>query len=221
MTPTPLPRSPWDFAPGDWPHDDCIATGADLAPETIVAAYGAGAFPMPHEGIDEMFWWSPVERGVLRIEDLVVSRSLRRSASRLTVSIDTAFGDVIRACADPTRPGAWIDGRMIEAYEELHALGWAHSVETRNAAGDLVGGLYGLAIGGLFAGESMFHTETDASKVALVGLVDALDDDVDRLVDVQWRTSHLATLGVQEWPRKSYLEAVASLIHRPLPQIWA
>ena len=216
MSPVPLPPSPWDFDPERWPREDCVAAGADLEPSTVVAAYATGAFPMPHDG--ELLWWSPVRRGVLVPSDLKVSRSLARSARRFTVTVDESFEDVIDACADPSRPGAWIDADIRAAYVELHRLGWAHSVETRDGDGRLVGGLYGLALGGLFAGESMFHRERDASKVALMGLVDVVGPD--RLVDVQWSTPHLASLGVTEWPRERYLDALDELVGRPLPDLW-
>ena len=136
-----------------------------------------------------------------------------RSARRLQVTIDTAFEQVIDACADPSRPGGWIDPDIRAAYVELHRLGWAHSVETRDSEGRLVGGVYGLGIGALFAGESMFHRERDASKVALMGLVDHLGDGA--LVDVQWQTPHLASLGVVEWPRPAYLDALPDLVDAP------
>lgn len=213
MTPQPLPPSPWEFVPADWPPADCVAAGADLEPSTIVEAYRSGAFPMPHDGT--LYWWSPVERGVLVPSDLRVSRSLRRSMRHLHVTVDTAFVDVIDACADPSRPGAWIDAGIRDAYVRLHELGWAHSIETRDDAGALVGGLYGLSIGALFAGESMFHTVTDASKVALAGLVDVVGPDA--LVDVQWQTPHLESLGVTEWPRERYLDALDDLVRAPGP----
>lgn len=208
MRPTPLPPSPWDFDPAEWPDDDCIAAGADLDPSTIVAAYRHGAFPMPHGGT--LLWWSPVRRGVLEPAALHVSRSLRRSARDLSITVDTAFAQVVDACADPARPGAWIDADIRAAYLQLHELGWAHSIETRDADGTLVGGLYGLAIGRLFAGESMFHHVRDASKVALTGLVDLVGTDA--LIDVQWGTEHLATLGVVEWPRERYLAELPALV---------
>jgi leucyl/phenylalanyl-tRNA--protein transferase len=141
-----------------------------------------------------------------------VSRSLRRSARRFEITVDTAFTQVIDACADPRRPGAWIDQRIRTAYVRLHELGWAHSVEAR-LDGRLVGGLYGLVIGQLFAGESMFHAETDASKVALLALVERLGPSA--LVDVQWQTPHLASLGVVEWDRSRYLAHLASLVDQP------
>lgn len=222
MTPQPLSPTPWTFDPALWPANDCVAVGADLEPATIVAAYEAGAFPMPHD--DELLWWSPVSRGVLEIGALRVSRSLRKSMRNFTITVDQDFAGVIDACADPNRPGAWIDGSMRAAYVRLHELGWAHSVETRDVDGLLVGGLYGLCLGRLFAGESMFHRRTDASKAALAGLVDLLDDgvddDTDWLIDVQWQTPHLASLGVTTWPRARYLEAVSGLIGPPFPPIW-
>jgi leucyl/phenylalanyl-tRNA--protein transferase len=209
--PTPLAPSLYDFDPSDWPDDDCIVAGADLEPATIVDAYRHGAFPMPQAG--RLLWWSPMRRGVLEPGGLKVSRSMQRSARRLQVTVDTAFEQVIDACADPSRPGGWIDADIRAAYVELHRLGWAHSVETRDGDGRLVGGVYGLGIGALFAGESMFHRERDASKVALMALVEHLGDGA--LVDVQWSTPHLASLGVVEWPRSHYLAALSALVDAP------
>jgi leucyl/phenylalanyl-tRNA--protein transferase len=207
----PLPPSQYDFDPTEWPDDDCVVAGADLLPPTIVDAYRHGAFPMPQLG--RLLWWSPMLRGVLEPGSLRVTRSMRRSARHLDVTVDTAFEQVIDACADPSRPGGWIDANIRAAYVELHRLGWAHSVETRDSHGRLVGGVYGLGIGRLFAGESMFHHARDASKVAMMGLVEHLGDGV--LIDVQWSTPHLASLGVVEWPRPAYLEAVHDLVDAP------
>ncbi len=214
MTPTPLPPSRWDFSPASWPDDDCVAAGADLEPSTLVDAYRHGVFPMPHD--DLLLWWSPMRRGVLRPGDLRLSRSLARSVRRFDVSVDTAFADVVDACADPSRPGAWIDLPIRDAYTRLHELGWAHSVEVWSD-GELVGGLYGVAIGGLFAGESMFHRATDASKVALVELVRRWGDG---LIDTQWSTPHLASLGVSELPRDDYLTMIADLVLEPPREVW-
>jgi leucyl/phenylalanyl-tRNA--protein transferase len=161
-------------------------------------------------------WWSPDPRGILPLDGLRVSRSLRRSCARYEVRVDTAFDAVIDACADPRRPHGWIDPRIRSAYRALHELGWVHSVETWTPDGELVGGLYGVSIGGLFAGESMFHHQTDASKVALVHLVSLLRDQGASLLDVQWRTDHLATLGVIEVARDDYLERLADAIARPI-----
>ncbi|WP_245527721.1 leucyl/phenylalanyl-tRNA--protein transferase [Aeromicrobium marinum] len=207
----------WDFDASRWPDDDCVAVGADLAPSTIVAAYRAGAFPMP-DGRD-LLWWSPMRRGILRPDDVHESRSLRRSMRRFTTTVDTAFTEVIDACADPSRPGAWIDRRVRDAYVRLHSLGWAHSIEVRDADdGALVGGLYGLSVGRLFAGESMFHRRTDASKAAMVHLAEVVGDG---LVDVQWSTPHLASMGVVEIGRADYLDLLPSLVDDPGPTAWA
>ena len=221
--PQPLPPSHWEFDPARWPADDCVAVGADLAPETVIAAYSSGAFPMPVDDVAPMVWWSPQRRGVLFLDELQVSRSLRRSIRGFEIRIDTAFDAVIEGCADPRRPGAWINHAMLAAYQELHGLGWAHSIETWTTDGELAGGLYGVAIGGLFAGESMFFRRRDASKVALVGLVDLLRDEYAerRLIDVQWRTPHLATLGVSELSREEYLSRLPALVHDvPPPAPW-
>jgi leucyl/phenylalanyl-tRNA---protein transferase len=190
------------------PAEDLVAVGGDLEPGTLLAAYRAGLFPMgvgPRGG-PPMGWWSPDPRGVLPLDALRVSRSLHRSVRRFEVRFDTAFDDVVAACADPGRPGRWITASVAQAYGRLHRLGWAHSVECWRE-GRLAGGLYGLAVGGLFAGESMFHREPDASKVALVALVELLarDGDSRRLLDVQWRTEHLASLGVVDVTRVEYL----------------
>lgn len=219
MPPTEPAPSPWQFDQrGRSPFTDVVTAGADLEPGTILAAYRQGLFPMPNGG--QILWWSPRKRGVLRPADMVIHRSLRKSIKHYTVTVDQSFSEVIAACADPTRDGAWIDGPMRTAYERLHELGWAHSVETRDQSGALVGGLYGLALGGLFCGESMFHHRTDASKVALVRLCELLGDDDHRLIDVQWQTPHLASLGVVEISRNAYLSGLDGLLAAPLPPIW-
>lgn len=212
------PVTPWDFPDPTGVPDDLIAFGADLAPGTLLLAYRSGYFPMPID--DDLGWWSPQRRGVLPLEGLRLTRSLRRSCRRFEIRIDTAFEEVIDACADPARDGGWIDEGIRAAYVELHRLGWAHSVEAWQD-GALVGGLYGVATGGLFAGESMFHRVTDASKVALVALVDLLDDGrAGRLVDVQWRTDHLASLGVVEIDRAEYLERLRVAVPMSLPDVF-
>ena len=217
MSLVPLPPSPWEFEPDEWPDEDCVAGGADLEPATIVDAYRHGAFPMPHGR--RLLWWSPVERGVLGPGDLRVSRSLRRSMRAFTITVDTDFEAVIDACADRRRPGHWITAPVREAYVRLHHLGWAHSIETRDEEGLLVGGLYGLGIGSLFAGESMFHHRTDASKAALVGLVDVMSTLPDWLVDTQWQTPHLASLGARVVGRGDYIDRIKDLVDGPMP-VW-
>ena len=133
--------------------------------------------------------------------------------------MNTAFKDVVAGCADPSRPNGWIDDNVADAYTHLHALGWAHSIETW-FDGELVGGLYGVAIGSLFAGESMFHRETDASKVALVALVDAMKATGGALLDVQWMTPHLRSLGAIEVERTEYLQMLDVAIGQPLASVW-
>ena len=159
---------------------------------------------MPAGDDDQIAWWSPDPRGVLELDDLQVSRSLRRSCAKFRVTVDHAFAQVILGCARTPRPGGWISPAIVSAYGELHQLGWAHSVETW-AGDELVGGMYGVQVGGLFAGESMFKKATDASKVALVGLVKCLKQVEVSLFDVQWNTEHLATLGVRTITRSQYL----------------
>lgn len=194
-----------------------VAVGADLEPGTVLAAYRRGMFPMPVRWSRAVAWWSPDPRGIIPLDGLRVSRSLRRSCDRYEVRIDTAFDQVIEACADPRRPHGWINRAIRDAYRHLHELGWAHSVEAWTPEGELAGGLYGLAIGGLFAGESMFHRRTDASKVALVGLVAALRDGGGELLDVQWTTDHLRTLGAIDVSREAYLAHLAHAVDQPLP----
>ena len=220
------PPTPWEFPPADSGDGDLVALGADLAPGTLLAAYRGGLFPMAVDGTatrqgSAMAWWSPERRGVLPLSCLHVTRSMRRSARGFELRVDTAFTDVVAACADPARPGGWIDDAIAAAYTELHGLGWAHSVEAWRGD-ELSGGLYGVAIGGLFAGESMFARARDASKVALMGLVEMLDDEhaATRLIDTQWQTPHLATLGVREVQRREYLALLEKALEAPLPEVF-
>ncbi|NAZ74550.1 leucyl/phenylalanyl-tRNA--protein transferase [Kineococcus sp. T13] len=201
-----------------------MATGGDLSPGTLLEAYRHGLFPMGlgGGGRGPIGWWSPDPRGVLRPERVHVSRSLARSLRRFEVRVDTAFDEVVAGCADPARPGAWITPRVADAYGRLHALGVAHSVEVW-CDGELAGGLYGVLLGGLFAAESKFHRVRDASKAAVVALADLLraDGAAGRLVDVQWRTEHLATLGVEEVARASYLRMLGAALALPVPPVFA
>ncbi len=218
--PTEPPATTWVFPDPLEADDDLVGIGADLAPGTVLRAYRQGMFPMPLGDDARVAWWSPLDRGVLPLNRLRVSRSLRQSAKRFSTTVDTAFDRVVAHCADPSREGGWIDDDILAAYSTLHALGWAHSVEVWRGT-DLVGGLYGVAIGGLFAGESMFHLAGDASKVALVALVDLLSDgERHRVLDVQWATPHLRSLGVVEVPRRDYLRLLARALAVPLPAPW-
>jgi leucyl/phenylalanyl-tRNA--protein transferase len=195
------------------PAGDLISVGGDLEPETVVDAYCRGIFPMEVSGSPGVLgWWSPDPRGILPLDGLRITRSLRQSIKRFTVRVDTCFDAVIRACADPSREDGWINPDFIAAYSHLHAMGWAHSVEVFDRGGTLAGGLYGVTVGGLFAGESMFHRERDASKVALVALVEIMRERQMSLLDVQWCTEHLASLGAVAIPRADYLARVLSAI---------
>ena len=192
--------------PSDGPIDDSdiVAVGADLEPGTLLAAYRNGLFPMPFDR-RRIAWFSPDPRGIIPLDGLLVSRSLRRSVRRYEPRMNTRFREVMEACGDPRRPGGWINRAFIDAYTRLHELGWAHSLEVY-ADDRLVCGVYGVRIDGFFAGESMFHRATDASKVALVHLVDWLRDTRATLFDVQWTTPHLRSLGAVDIPRTEYLD---------------
>jgi leucyl/phenylalanyl-tRNA--protein transferase len=185
------------------------ARAAVIPSDLLLAAYASGWFPMADE-VGTISWYSPDPRGVLPLETFHVPARLQRTIrhSPLRVQVDTAFAEVMHACAaaerDSEDSGTWISEEIIESYCELHALGYAHSVEVRDGE-RLVGGLYGVALGGAFFGESMFHTATDASKIALVALIDRLRSRGFTLLDTQWVTSHLEQFGAMEIPRPDYL----------------
>lgn len=224
VEPTP---TGWVFGdPAHWPPDDLVGAGADLAPGTLLAAYRQGLFPMPvtYRRRTLLGWFSPDPRGVIPLDGLRVSRSLRASRRRFEIRVDTCFDDVMARCGDPARPHGWISPDMTAAYSQLHRLGWAHSVEAWTTDGRLAGGLYGLSVGGLFAGESMWHEPgphgRDASKVALVALVELLrsaGSPAERVLDVQWTTPHLSSLGAVDIPRTLYLSRLAASLHVPAP----
>jgi leucyl/phenylalanyl-tRNA--protein transferase len=205
LTPLEPPPTRWVLPDPAEADDEIVGLGADLEPGTLLAAYRGGLFPMRLRGDGPIAWWSPDPRGVIPLDGLLVSRSLRKSCRRFDIRVDTAFDDVIRGCADPSRPSGWIDDEFIAAYTRLHELGWVHSVEAWTHDGQLAGGLYGVAIGSLFAAESMFHTTTDAGKVAVVALTQRLRAGGGTLLDVQWKTDHLETLGAIEISRTEYL----------------
>ncbi len=207
----------WQFPPlHDLPpEEDFIAVGADLEPGTILGAYTQGYFPMPVDR-RRIGWFSPDPRGVLRPSSLQMSRSLRRSMRRYSISVNQAFDQILAACSDPGRPNGWIDRRIKRAYTRLHHLGWAHSVEVWDDDG-LAGGLYGIGIAGLFAGESMFHRRTDASKVALVHLVELLGTGPATIIDVQWLTPHLASLGAEAVSRNEYRRLLTAALDQGSP----
>jgi leucyl/phenylalanyl-tRNA--protein transferase len=196
-----------------------LAVGGDLSPERLLAAYRAGIFPW-YSGDEPILWWSPDPRMVLFCDELKVSRSLGKNLRNkgYAVRIDSAFLRVLRECAGPRKDakGTWLGKEMQAAYLALHRTGYAHSFETWRGD-DLVGGLYGVAVGRMFYGESMFSHATDASKVALVELVRSLKGRGFPLIDCQVRTPLLASLGGREIPRRSFLRQVAGLVNYAEP----
>jgi leucyl/phenylalanyl-tRNA---protein transferase len=201
-----------------------LAAGGDLSPRRLLDGYRRGIFPWFTEG-DPILWWSPDPRMVLFPAELKISRSLAKTLRNRSyeVRFDSAFARVIASCAAPRKgePGTWIGEAMIAAYQELHRLGYAHSVETW-IDGDLAGGLYGVAIGRVFFGESMFSRLRDASKIALVALVERLRTDGFGLIDCQMHTRHLETLGAREIPRARFSRLLEELIHYPRsPGTWS
>lgn len=198
---------------GTWPK--LVVDGSNWDSEVILSAYRQGLFPMPLDAIESpnvISWWSPNPRGVLKPNAIRISKSLQKSFNKFRFTIDQQFETVMRNCGDPNRPSGWITEDVIHAYTELHLAGYAHSIEVWNKSGQLVGGLYGLELGGLFAGESMFHLAPDASKAALVFLARLLVDDSDRQIDCQWLTDHLASLGAIEISRQLYLSGLPELL---------
>jgi leucyl/phenylalanyl-tRNA--protein transferase len=199
-----------------------LAAGGDLEPERLLAAYRQGIFPWYEEG-QPILWWSPDPRAVLWPCDLKVSRSLRRSVAKrgFEFRIDTAFASVVAACAEPRRygGGTWITHEMAQAYTRLHELGWAHSFETW-LGGRLVGGLYGVGLGRVFFGESMFTRVTDASKVALVHAVEFLRARGVELIDCQVASAHTRSLGAVDIPREEFLKLVRELCADARPESW-
>lgn len=198
--------------------DGLLATGGDLAPDRLLDAYRHGIFPWFSDG-QPILWWSPSRRAVFDTARVHVPRRLARWLHRCDWSIhaDTAFAEVVRACAAPRRRerGTWITDDMLAAYARLHELGHAHSVEVRDADGNLAGGIYGVALGRMFCGESMFSARTNGSKVALLALCRALDEWRFPLLDAQVASDHLFTLGAREMPRGEFCATVAELAAQP------
>ena len=225
---SPKQFRPWLLVPGAepcWPDpnladadEGLVALGGGLEPERLLSAYAAGIFPW-FDDRSPILWWSPEPRAVLRVENLHVSRSLRRCLQResFLVSADRDFAGVIDGCAT-REEGTWITQEMRSAYLALHELGHAHSFEVYRGS-ELVGGLYGVQVGRLFAAESMFHRATNASKVALVRAVNSLFSAGFTLFDVQFLTPHLASLGATRMPRRSYLQAATAAAVQAVP--WA
>jgi leucyl/phenylalanyl-tRNA---protein transferase len=209
--PRQVPPSAWLLPdPHDADDDGVVGVGADLAASTLVDAYRRGIFPWPHPGVP-LPWFSPDPRGVIHLGDFHLSRSLRRRlrTSGWETTVDTAFAAVLGGCSErPADVGTWITSPMARAYQRLHELGWAHSLEVWDGE-RLVGGVYGVQAGGVFTGESMFHREADASKVALADLCRRLHEAGGRLLDVQLTTPHLRTLGAVDLPRERFTRLLA------------
>jgi leucyl/phenylalanyl-tRNA--protein transferase len=212
--PQAVAESRWRLPlPSELPDGDLVNVGGDLEPSTVVNAYRRGIFPMEVSGLPGVLgWWSPDPRGILPLDRLRVTRSTRQSAKRYEIRVDTCFAGVIRGCAEQSRADGWINEHFIAAYTRLHELGWAHSIEAFDRDGQLAGGLYGIRIDGLFAGESMFHVKRDASKVALTALVDLMRASDMPLLDVQWCTDHLASLGAVAIARSEYFGRLADAV---------
>lgn len=199
------------------PADAPLAWGGDLEPDTLLDAYANGIFPWPSGG--ELFWWSPDPRAIIPLDGIRVSRSLRRilDSSRFVTTVDQACQQVIECCADRPGEGTWITPQMVQSYSRLHDLGRVHSVEVWDGEDErLVGGLYGVTVGGAFIGESMFHRVSDASKVALVRLAAHLREREYVLLDAQLPTDHLARLGAISITRDDYLRRLADARSRPV-----
>jgi leucyl/phenylalanyl-tRNA--protein transferase len=215
------PGAPFPPADGALTHPDgLLAMGGDLSPERLLNAYRHGIFPCYSHG-QPILWWSPDPRTVFDTRGVRLSSRFRRHlrGSDWTVTADTAFDQVIRHCAAAPRPGqhgTWITPEMVAAYETLHRLGHAHSIEVWSGE-RLVGGLYGVAIGRMFFGESMYSGESGGSKVALAGLAHRLAEWGWPLLDAQVENDHLLSLGAQSWPRARFLPAVATLVEQPSP----
>jgi leucyl/phenylalanyl-tRNA---protein transferase len=215
--PTPLDASVWDFPSLEqMPKDDLVTLGADLKPETLIDSYKHGIFPM-HIQIEnkrEIGWWSPLQRGILPLNKINISSSLQKSMKKYFVTFDQDFDAVIEGCGDDKRPKGWINKDIKTAYKKLFELGYVHSVEVWNKKDELVGGLYGVEVNGLFAGESMFHKQTDASKTAMVYLVNQLKEaGGERIFDVQWQTPHLKSMGVIKISRAKYISLLPEVMN--------
>lgn len=212
------PTEPFpDPATAETHPDGLLAIGGDLSPARLLNAYRNGVFPWYNEG-EPIMWWSPDPRMVLFPQELKISRSLRKTLrkDKFQVSMDCAFDQVIRACAEPRQDdlGTWLSPQMIDAYRVLHEQAYAHSVEAWQD-GKLVGGLYGIALGNCFFGESMFSRSTDASKVAFVHLVRQLRQAAFELVDCQVYTRHLERLGARLIPRRKFQEILQRAVDPP------
>lgn len=211
--PQPLPPCPYAFPhPRKAESDGFIAYGGDFEPATIIAAYSQGIFPWP-QPVEELLWFSPDPRAIIPLDGLHISRRLARTirAAHFRVTLDAAFEDVMHTCTVRDE-GTWITPRIIDGYVRLHRLGWAHSFEVWDESGALVGGLYGVAVGSLFGAESMFHRATDASKIAMVALVEHAKRIGLTVIDVQVLTPHTERMGAIAIPRTEYLSKLTAAL---------
>ena len=201
--------------PADADPFGIVGFGGDLGPARLLAAYSQGVFPMYDEG-EPICWWSPDPRAIIELDALHISRRLQRTmrSGKFTVSLNQDFSAIMRACGE-REESTWINSEMLQAYQKLHELGHAHSVEVWHD-GQLAGGVYGVSLGGLFAGESMFYRERDASKVGLVFLFERLRTCGFQLFDTQIINDHTASLGAKEIPRSEYLERLKTIIDKPV-----
>lgn len=192
--------------------------GSNWEPETLLSAYRVGLFPMPYEidGMESAIgWWSPFSRAVFYPGQIYISTSLKSATKKFNVTVNQDFEAVIRACGNPERESGWINEDVVSAFITLHQMGVAHSIEVWDGTGALVGGLYGLELGGVFAGESMFHITKNASKVALAHLGDLLNDGRGRIIDTQWMTKHLESMGAKPIERGEYCRLLPDLLDIP------
>lgn len=208
------------FPPVDGAEDGIVAIGGDLSSERLLLAYSKGIFPWYSED-EPIIWHSPEERFILMLDDLHISKSMRRvlNSNKFKITFDTHFSEIIQYCANVQRKnetGTWITKEMIDAYEDLHQLGYAHSVEVWQDE-KIVGGLYGIGLGKCFFAESMFHLETNASKFAIIKLVEFLKEKDFHFIDAQLHTNHVATLGAKEIPRKEFIELLELSLQ---PESW-
>jgi leucyl/phenylalanyl-tRNA--protein transferase len=207
--------------PNDADEEGILAWGGDLSPSRLIRAYQNGIFPWYSKG-DPILWWSPDPRLIMELDDFKISKSLKKSMKKFEYRFDTAFEQVMHECKNiyrPDQPGTWIQDEVIEAYTELHGMGIAHSIEAYYE-GELVGGLYGLAIGGVFCGESMFAKMSDASKSAYATLIEHLKKWGYDFVDCQVPTDHLKSLGAKEVARDYFLQRLHQVNHKVIDHRW-
>ncbi|MGE0602138.1 MAG: leucyl/phenylalanyl-tRNA--protein transferase [Dehalococcoidia bacterium] len=212
------PPCPWQFPDPHRAEDHgLIGEGADFSPSTILSAYRRGIFPWPH-GATEYLWFSPNPRAIIPLEGLMVSRRLGRTirTGKFRVTVDSAFEAVMVACSEGRDDGTWITPALIEGYRELHRMGWVHSFEVWNRDSELVGGLYGVGVGAIFGAESMFSRERDASKVAMVALVQHARRVGIELIDIQVLTEHTERMGAVEISRDEYLGRLREAVGKPV-----